>query len=215
MIPSILLSIHFSRCAQSPPSAEPISTSRLFSFPALFESPISESLIADTHAVLQILEGQERRTHASLSGRSITKQGLEARDTGPVDSGEPSNYIANSKTCADSIADSTTDLPLQMRALLLLGLSHILGKKAQLLLNDCYRIQSALGDVMSLTSNDLPKELVVASDQQITLNSGMARSSRDVDISFDQGEAVDKWINAVVDGGSGESVELCWRPACE
>ncbi|KAK8803879.1 hypothetical protein WA588_005769 [Blastocystis sp. NMH] len=92
-------------------------------------------------------------------------------------------------SCADTIADSTTDLPLQMRALLLLGLSHILGKKAQLLLNDCYRIQSALGDVMSLTSNDLPKELVVASDQQITLNSGMARASHDVDISFDQGEA--------------------------
>ena len=102
-----------------------------------------------------------------------------------------------------------------MRALLLLGLSHILGKKAQLLLNDCYRIQSALGDVMSLTSNDLPKELVVASDQQITLNSEVARASRDVDISFDQGEAVDRWINAVVDCTRAENVELCRRPACE
>ena len=85
-----------------------------------------------------------------------------------------------------------------MRALLLLGLSRILNKKAQLLINDCYRIQTAIGDVMSITSNDLPKELTIASDQQITLNSSAApRTALDVDVSFDQGDAVDRWIDAV------------------
>lgn len=85
-----------------------------------------------------------------------------------------------------------------MRALLLLGLSRILGKKAQLLINDCFRIQSAIGDVMSLTSNDLPKELMVASDQQITLSStGGSRTVLDVDVSFDQGDVVDRWIDSV------------------
>ena len=51
---------------------------------------------------------------------------------------------------------------------------------------------------MSLSSNDLPKELMVASDQQITLNSGLfSRSACEVDISFDQGDVVDRWIAAV------------------
>ena len=85
-----------------------------------------------------------------------------------------------------------------MRALLLLGLSRILDKKAQVLFNDCCCVQSAIKDVMSLTSNDLPKESMGASDQQLTLNCGLfSRGAGDVDISFDQGEVVDRWIAAV------------------
>ena len=85
-----------------------------------------------------------------------------------------------------------------MRALLLLGLSRILQKKAQLLVADCLRIQSAIGDVMSITTNDLPKDVMIANDQQITLSSAPGTHSLlDVDISMDQGDVVDKWIEAV------------------
>lgn len=85
-----------------------------------------------------------------------------------------------------------------MRALLLLGLSRILQKKAQLLVADCLRIQSAIGDVMSITTNDLPKDVMIANYQQITLSSAPGTHSLlDVDISMDQGDVVDKWIEAV------------------
>ena len=56
-----------------------------------------------------------------------------------------------------------------MKALLLLGLSRILQKKAQLLVADCLRIQNAIGDVMSIHTNDLPRDAMIANDQQITL----------------------------------------------
>ena len=98
----------------------------------------------------------------------------------------------------ESVTDSNLDIPLRRRALLLLGLSQILDKKAQLLVNDCYRVQSAISDAMSLKSSDLPKEQIVASDTQITLNSGVgSRSVLDVDVSFEQGDLVDRWIDAV------------------
>lgn len=85
-----------------------------------------------------------------------------------------------------------------MRALLLLGLSHVLQKKSQLLVADCLRIQSAIGDVISLTPNDLPKEMMIASDQQITLPTVSGKQATlEVDLSFDQGEMVDRWIEAV------------------
>ena len=85
-----------------------------------------------------------------------------------------------------------------MKALLLLGLSHILQKKAQFLVADCLRIQNAIGDVMCLTSNDLPKDSLYANDQQITLShSTAARTALDVDLSFEQGDHVDRWIEAV------------------
>lgn len=86
-----------------------------------------------------------------------------------------------------------------MRALLLLGLSRIIQKKAQLLVADCLRIQNAIGDVMCLTSNDLPKDLLSANDQQITLqSSSAAKTALDVDLSFEQGDLVDRWIEAVL-----------------
>jgi len=85
-----------------------------------------------------------------------------------------------------------------MDALLLLGLSQILDKKAQLLVNDCYRVQSVISDAMSLKPCDLPKEQIIANDMQITLNSGVgSRSVLDVDISFEQGDLVDRWIDSV------------------
>lgn len=85
-----------------------------------------------------------------------------------------------------------------MRALLLLGLSRIIQKKAQLLVADCLRIQNAIGDVMCLTSNDLPKDQLSANDQQITLqSSSTAKTALDVDLSFEQGDLVDRWIEAV------------------
>lgn len=85
-----------------------------------------------------------------------------------------------------------------MKALLLLGLSRVLQKKAQLLVADCLRIQNAIGDVMSIHTNDLPRDAMIANDQQITLLSAPgARSLVDVDMSVDQGDMVDKWIEAV------------------
>ena len=89
-------------------------------------------------------------------------------------------------------------MPLRMKALLLLGLSHILHKKSQMLIEDCLRIQNAIGDIMCLSSTELPKDALIANDQQITLGSvNHARANVDVDFSFDQGEAVDRWIQAV------------------
>ena len=85
-----------------------------------------------------------------------------------------------------------------MKALLLLGLSRILQKKAQVLIEDCLRIQNAIGDVMNLTSTDLPKDALLANDQAITLSHSTAvRTALDVDLSFDQGDMVDRWIKAV------------------
>lgn len=85
-----------------------------------------------------------------------------------------------------------------MKALLLLGLSHILQKKAQVLIEDCLRIQNAIGDVMNLTSTDLPKDALIANDQAITLShSAATKTALDVDLSFDQGDMVDRWIKAV------------------
>ena len=86
-----------------------------------------------------------------------------------------------------------------MQALLLLGLSRILQKKAQLLVADCLRIQNAIGDVMCLTSNDLPNDLLSANDQQITLSHTAApKTALDVNLSFDQGDMVDRWIESVL-----------------
>ena len=86
-----------------------------------------------------------------------------------------------------------------MKALLLLGLSRILQKKAQVLIEDCLRIQNAIGDVMNLTSTDLPKDALLANDQAITLSHSTAvRTALDVDLSFDQGDMVDRWIKAVL-----------------
>ena len=102
------------------------------------------------------------------------------------------------QNCSKSIADPDFILPLRMKALLLLGLSRILQKKAQLLVADCLRIQNAIGDVMSIHTNDLPRDAMIANDQQITLLSAPgARSLVDVDMSVDQGDIVDKWIEAV------------------
>ena len=85
-----------------------------------------------------------------------------------------------------------------MKALLLLGLSHILQKKAQVLIEDCLRIQNAIGDVMNLKSTDLPKDALIANDQAITLShSAATKTALDVDLSFDQGDMVDRWIKAV------------------
>ena len=96
------------------------------------------------------------------------------------------------------MGDETSILPLRMKALLLLGLSHILHKKSQMLIEDCLRIQNAIGDIMCLSSTELPKDALIANDQQITLgNVNHARANVDVDFSFDQGEAVDRWIQAV------------------
>ena len=102
------------------------------------------------------------------------------------------------QNCSKSIGDADFILPLRMKALLLLGLSRILQKKAQLLVADCLRIQSAIGDVMSIHTNDLPRDAMIANDQQITLLSAPgARSLVDVDMSVDQGDVVDRWIEAV------------------
>lgn len=85
-----------------------------------------------------------------------------------------------------------------MKALLLLGLSRILQKKAQVLIEDCLRIQNAIGDVMNLTSTDLPKDALLANDQAITISHSTAvKTALDVDLSFDQGDMVDRWIKAV------------------
>ena len=88
-----------------------------------------------------------------------------------------------------------------MKALLLFGLSRILQKKAQLLVADCLRIQNAIGDVMSIHTNDLPRDAMIANDQQITLLSAPGARSL-VDMSVDQGDIVDKWIEAVRFSGS-------------
>ena len=67
-----------------------------------------------------------------------------------------------------------------------------------MLIEDCLRIQNAIGDIMCLSSTELPKDSLIANDQQITLgNISNARTNVDVDFSFDQGEAVDRWIQAV------------------
>ena len=66
------------------------------------------------------------------------------------------------------------------------------------MIEDCLRIQNAIGDVMNLTSTDLPKDALLANDQAITISHSTAvKTALDVDLSFDQGDMVDRWIKAV------------------